>query len=559
MKIRDVWIFVIFIPVIFSLLSCTTNKDTHGLKSNELLLAGSDLSKHDRDAGIIQASPGIEYTSPPSGVIDIPSTDSLLRFKLFDDQVSNPDTNGLVKLILRTDNLNSVFAGFSIKRRDDVTIELNIEKICIFYEKSPSKKRIKDKIETYYPTVDEAKIFFNNHRTYTMVVKGISLPEGNYNSITVYFKRDGKFYDNDKNKIYPVRLSDKTIAYHKKFSVNKGRITTLSVRSIKDRIENTVENRNEDKDREKDRIKNAVMDELLGSLNANRYICWTHKWHSFVKYKRHIMLMLRHFISEDPTITDPVSQVFIRYKQLSAVNDQGVSILLNDKETEFELLTLRNGAVALMGSNAIAAGDYRYFELQLDTGHRVIVDDKSYPLIIENWLYDNLRFMGPFDLRGGRITEVFIHFDPNRSLFYVRNKGYIMEPDISVTSVVSLTPIQENRLVESLGMLANQVMSQAELIFQGAVSKITPVLANNIYGKKMIYSDVDFLVEDRLRGTINNNSYTLRSIGGSYNGIDLKVSGMPEFTVGEKDIVFLRNYNGRMSVVHGEYGKVVMP
>ncbi len=554
--------FFLFIFLLICISSCSSDKDKNGLKTNDLLLVGNDISSHDTQAGVTQASPGIKYIPPASGAINVPDDKSLLRFKLFDDPVPNSDINGLVKLILETDDMRSAFAGFYGHRLfdDENIIELNVEKILIFNEKTPPKKKIKDRIETYYPPENEAKIYFNNRRTYTMIIKGISLPESTYSSINVIFKRDGKLYDNKNSKIYPIKLANNEVAYFKRFSVTKGRITTLTLVSIKD-----INDKLDDKDNKKDKRDNNAIYSNIAQVaerysTARHFTCWSHLWPSFIKCGEFIPLAFRLFIPQDATITEPVSQVFIRFTQLFAVNDAGTQIMLNDHETEIELLSLRNGAVAMMGSNAIAAGVYGYFELSLGTGQHVMVDNQSYPLLIENWQYDNLRFMGPFDLRGGRITEVFLHFDPNRSLFYIRDKGYIMEPDVVVASLVSMTPTQELRLVESLGMIANLVMSQAELIFQGTVSTVTPTLGTNIYGKNMIYSDIVFSVEDRLRGRINvPGDYSLRVIGGSYSGINLKVPGMPEFTTGEKDLVFLKNYNGRMSVVYGEYGKIIIP
>jgi hypothetical protein len=557
MRLKHTSFILIAFLSIFLSFNCSSDKNGETLKSSGLLLVGNDIAGHDKKSGVTQASPGLKFTPPSSGLIDVPADRSLLRFKLFDDPVPNPGTNGFVKLVLETRDLKTCFEGFfnhALNDKDTI-IELNVEKIAIETEKKHDKRRFKDRIETYYPTADDARIYFNSRRDYTMVVKGISLPEGNYRGITISFRHEGKlYYKNDKE--YPVKLLNNSLTYHRDFHVENGKITTLLLSSIK-HTDNYHGRKKENGDNKNASINMNNFAERAGY--KGHYITFSPHSRCFKKWPHTVPLTFRGFHPADATISDPVSQAFIIFNNLSIVNNDGQSLMLNEVKTEIELLSLRNGAVAMMGSNVVPEGVYKYFEMSLSTGHHVVVGGQSYPLTIEKWLYDSLRFMGPFDLRGGRITEVFIQFDPNRSLFYIRGKGYILEPDIFVASVVSLTPVQELRLVESLGMIGNQVMSQAELIFQGRVSTITNVLANNIYGKKMIYSDVVLSVEDRLRGTINAGTYTLRAIGGSYNGINLKVPGMPEFSSGERVLLFLKNYNDRMSVVYGEYGKITVP
>jgi len=528
---------VLFVLVICSMLITGCSRFKGGIAGNEYRLVGSQIPAHDRQAGVTQASPGIEKNQMTDGMLTVADTTSLLRFKINDDPVPNAETNGLLKAVAVTKDIHSAVSGLGLRIHDDddVTIELNVEKIMVkeHKEKEKKKPREKEKIITYSPSGDEGKISFNHKRIYTQLTKGISMAAGMYEWLSVSFKRDGKLYY--KNKVYTVHLGEREIVYPKGFTVEKGKITTLSLISIKDRFE--------------DIFKHGNRGERLESRHHHRSI--------FMKTGMVLGLSLRQFLPLDETQNDPVMQAYIKFKSLSAVNEAGESIILNDQLTEFELLSLRNGAVALMGNNAVEAGEYEYFDLELEGNNYVIVNGSKYPLEIQEWAYDSVRFMGPFDLRGGRISEVFVNFDPNSSFIYIRGKGYILEPDIVVSAIVSLTPKQELRLVESLGARSNEVMGKAELAFEGWIKTVVPVLGQNIYGKNMIYSDVSLEVLDRLRGEVDLSAeYKLRMIGGSYNGINLRVPGMPQFTADEDVLLFLKEYNGRMSTVMGEYGKI---
>lgn len=96
-------------------------------------------------------------------------------------------------------------------------------------------------------------------------------------------------------------------------------------------------------------------------------------------------------------------------------------------------------------------------------------------------------------------TKVFLKFDPDRSVFYLDKRGYILDPTIETDSVVSMTSAQDLRFIQALGQRSNLVSSEAEIIFQGSVSRLQYLLAPNVYNKQMVYSDMDIQVEDRLR------------------------------------------------------------
>ena len=118
-------------------------------------------------------------------------------------------------------------------------------------------------------------MYLNNARLYTPVLRGISLPEGDYSYLRVYLKGQGKLYYN--NEIYPVHLAKRFMTYTKKFSIEKGKITTLSLFSIRDKI--------------KDILDRHIKREFC--------IYKSHNWHLYKKNKKKLNLTLRLFLPFD--------------------------------------------------------------------------------------------------------------------------------------------------------------------------------------------------------------------------------------------------------------------
>ena len=152
----------------------------------------------------------------------------------------------------------------------------------------------------------------------------------------------------------------------------------------------------------------------------------------------------------------------------------------------------------------VPAGTYNHFTINLDDGNSIELEYESKPLLITNEYTKTFNVQCPFDLRGGRMTEIILDFDPNLSVFNTLDSGYVMEPTIKVVSILSMTPEQDLRVQQALGEYANTVIKEADSIFQGSVNSLNYIVANNIYNKPTIYTDMSLKVEDRLRGEIEN-------------------------------------------------------
>jgi hypothetical protein len=101
----------------------------------------------------------------------------------------------------------------------------------------------------------------------------------------------------------------------------------------------------------------------------------------------------------------------------------------------------------------------------------------------------------------------------------------------------------------------DQLVSQAELIFQGDVTDVRSEWVGE-GAQRHIVSYVTFRVEEALKGS-PGESYTIRMLGGTVDGETMGVSDAPKFQVGDKDILFVE-HNGTqfiplVGIMHGRF------
>jgi hypothetical protein len=86
-------------------------------------------------------------------------------------------------------------------------------------------------------------------------------------------------------------------------------------------------------------------------------------------------------------------------------------------------------------------------------------------------------------------------------------------------------------------MEADSLVDQAELIFTGTALK-SEVAVNP--WTNLPYTLVTFGVSDILKGVVNGKQFTLQFTGGAASGEVVEVVGMPQFTLGEQYLLFVR-------------------
>jgi hypothetical protein len=87
----------------------------------------------------------------------------------------------------------------------------------------------------------------------------------------------------------------------------------------------------------------------------------------------------------------------------------------------------------------------------------------------------------------------------------------------------------------------DQLVQQAELIFQGTVTDVRSVWEGE-GAQRHIETYVTFQIADSVKGNAGN-SYTIRMLGGSVGDETMVVTDTPKFKVGDRDILFVEHNN----------------
>jgi hypothetical protein len=101
----------------------------------------------------------------------------------------------------------------------------------------------------------------------------------------------------------------------------------------------------------------------------------------------------------------------------------------------------------------------------------------------------------------------------------------------------------------------DQLVSQAEVIFQGAVSDVRSEWAG-AGAQRHIVTYVTFKVEERFKGNVGA-TYSIRLLGGTVDGETMVVTDTPKFSVGDRDILFVENNGSQfvplVGISHGRF------
>jgi len=110
---------------------------------------------------------------------------------------------------------------------------------------------------------------------------------------------------------------------------------------------------------------------------------------------------------------------------------------INNTPTTYDLLVLRNGANAILGDAQLAAGQYTQIRLLIGEGSTVVVDGVAYPLDIPSGMQAGLKLNHGFTIEAGKLYELMLDFDADKSIHETGSHQYKMQPVIRVQALVT--------------------------------------------------------------------------------------------------------------------------
>lgn len=121
--------------------------------------------------------------------------------------------------------------------------------------------------------------------------------------------------------------------------------------------------------------------------------------------------------------------------------------------------------------------------------------------------------------------------------------------------IVLAVALQSARATTVIPPSFDQLVSQAEMVFQGRVTSVHSEWVGE-GAQRHIVSYVTFKIKDAVKGD-PGESYTIRMFGGTVDGESMGISGGPKFTVGDDDILFVENNGSQVvplvGIMHGRF------
>ncbi|GAB4300086.1 MAG: hypothetical protein Kow0098_27100 [Ignavibacteriaceae bacterium] len=110
--------------------------------------------------------------------------------------------------------------------------------------------------------------------------------------------------------------------------------------------------------------------------------------------------------------------------------------VINDSLRYFDLLQLQNGASAVLGDTSLTEGKYTQIRLIVEDNSYVIESGMKYPLIIPSGSQSGIKLNHSFDIEAGKLYELYLDFDADKSVILTGSGDYILQPVIRLVPVV---------------------------------------------------------------------------------------------------------------------------
>ncbi len=131
-----------------------------------------------------------------------------------------------------------------------------------------------------------------------------------------------------------------------------------------------------------------------------------------------------------------VSSVAVHTSASAPDNDAGWATI-NDVPATYDLLELRNGTSAVLGTNRLAPAHYTQMRLLIGSGSNVVVDGTSYPLEIPSGIQSGVKLTHAFTIEENTLYELTLDFDADKSIFRLGTGTYRLQPTIRVVATIT--------------------------------------------------------------------------------------------------------------------------
>ena len=144
------------------------------------------------------------------------------------------------------------------------------------------------------------------------------------------------------------------------------------------------------------------------------------------------------YLADTPAAFDSVNLVVSQVSVHMADQDTGSGwMIICDTTQRFDLLQLRNGAMALFADHQLDAGHYTQIRLKITDGCNVVVDGEQHDLEIPSGYQSGVKINHQFWIEEDVTYELLLDFDAEKSIIQKGNGQYQMKPVIRAIALAT--------------------------------------------------------------------------------------------------------------------------
>jgi len=146
---------------------------------------------------------------------------------------------------------------------------------------------------------------------------------------------------------------------------------------------------------------------------------------------------LKMYLVDSPSTLDSVIICVTRVEVHKSGSDSTSGwFVINDSTRYFDLLLLTNGASAVLGDTSLAPGQYTQIRLIIGEGSYVIDQGVKHDLEIPSGSQTGLKLIHQFTIESGKLYELLLDFNVDKSIIITGNGKYKLKPTIRVVPIV---------------------------------------------------------------------------------------------------------------------------
>jgi hypothetical protein len=130
-----------------------------------------------------------------------------------------------------------------------------------------------------------------------------------------------------------------------------------------------------------------------------------------------------------------IEKVVVKVMSIEAHHEELGWMTLSDKPVKYDLLELVDGADAIIFQEPMEVGVYTQIRLTLSENNEVFAKGKPYRLKVPSGEQTGIKLITPFEIKEGKMVQVSLDFDAEKSVFHTKGQGFKLKPVIKVEAI----------------------------------------------------------------------------------------------------------------------------